>query len=230
MEKEVASFECLSSIIDVLMMGPDLPLDRLDMLRGLIDIHADLYRDVYDTATAVKPKFHHLGHIADDIERMGVHLSCWVLERKHRRIKSVSLFVFRNLESTCLLNCINDQVGAISEEGFFDSYYLVGGRHVSLNGMRLHISPTVRTPIGDLKQGDMLLTSTGDVMRLQMCFHSCDSIVVRGDLYSMVDGNPLYRSIVSTTMKFVEVSSIIDGLMWMPLRPGVIRIRLPRNL
>ena len=56
-------------------------------------------------AGTLKPKYHYAHHIMDHIDRLGKVLSCFVLERKHRRFKQQAANVYGNYER-CLI-CID---------------------------------------------------------------------------------------------------------------------------
>ena len=61
-------------------------------LRQSIDAHALLYEEL--DAGCVKPKYHWLFHVPENIEAFNINMSCFAPERKHRAVKAIAAHVF----------------------------------------------------------------------------------------------------------------------------------------
>ena len=82
-------YKALVRILEICTMGPRKGAARsVELRQSIIDHHA-LYRRLYPDF--IKPKFHQLLHVPENAEQLGVLLSCFVNERKHRSIKSAAL-------------------------------------------------------------------------------------------------------------------------------------------
>ena len=87
-----------------------------------------MFKELYDHVIdhAVKPKFHQLMHVPEDARDLWAFLSWWVLERKHREVKSIAKFLFRHIEHTTTVDLVNRQTERFIEaENLFSPQYLV---------------------------------------------------------------------------------------------------------
>ena len=86
-------WELLVDILGILSSGADYGLQHLELLEKWIVEHHKLYLELYDLAS-VKPKWHHMLHLAKLYARLNKIISCFVTERKHRAVKRRALYVF----------------------------------------------------------------------------------------------------------------------------------------
>lgn len=87
--EHVTCFGYLADIMDLLgKQGADV----VPPLRRAIDAHALLYEKLYPRC--VKPKYHWLFHVPDNIEAFNINMSCFAPERKHRAVKAIAAHVF----------------------------------------------------------------------------------------------------------------------------------------
>ena len=91
-------------VCGILATGSDMPMKYIGTLRELVRNLHKQFVELYDT---IKPKLHHLHHVLDTMEWVGKSLSCFVTERKHRTVKDIALYVFRNMEHTIVIDIVN---------------------------------------------------------------------------------------------------------------------------
>ena len=104
-------FDLLCKLVGVLQTG-DRACQRASALAGLVERHAVLYAEIY--AETVRPQFHYLLHVAPQLLRPQVNLSCFVTERTHREIKRAAQHIFANFEESLCNQQLNRQVEALA--------------------------------------------------------------------------------------------------------------------
>ena len=151
----------LHLIIGILKLGPEGAMPHVDRLRGLIREHAELFTKLYPDH--VKPKFHHLFHIVDNMVFLGALLSCFVCERKHRFTKRAALHVFRSIDNTVVKEMLSRQCDAIRHgaESLFTKQFLIRPKVLNFAGTLLHRSSTACLPCGSVSEGDLIWTRSG---------------------------------------------------------------------
>jgi len=82
--KEVACLKEMFTILQILQLG-DACKQHLDVLGTAIRKHHELFLELWPDAA--KPKLHYLVHVRTCIQRFGVNLSCFAMERRHSGIK-----------------------------------------------------------------------------------------------------------------------------------------------
>ena len=90
LSEHVLCFRYLATIMDIL--GKNAVNDLLPQLRRYIDDHGLLFQRLYPQC--VKPKYHWLFHLPENIEDFKVNMSCFSPERKHRAVKTIAAHVF----------------------------------------------------------------------------------------------------------------------------------------
>jgi hypothetical protein len=101
-------FELLNETLLILALGTDAAIPHIPLLRRVLEEFADLFVEILPYSQ-IKPKFHHLLHIPDQMAFLQKCLSCFVCERKHRATKRAALSVFRYIDGTVLKDLINKQ-------------------------------------------------------------------------------------------------------------------------
>ena len=90
LSEHVLCFRYLATIMDIL--GKNAVNDLLPQLRRYIDDHGLLFQRLYPQC--VKPKYHWLFHLPENIEDFKMNMSCFSPERKHRAVKTIAAHVF----------------------------------------------------------------------------------------------------------------------------------------
>ena len=90
LSEHVLCFRYLATIMDIL--GKNAVNDLLPQLQRYIDDHGLLFQRLYPQC--VKPKYHWLFHLPENIEDFKVNMSCFSPERKHRAVKTIAAHVF----------------------------------------------------------------------------------------------------------------------------------------
>ena len=70
----------------------DVVATMLGRAREVTQAHHEKLAELYPSV--VKPKIHYLKHSFDSIERLGVNLSCFGPERRHKGAKAVAVFSY----------------------------------------------------------------------------------------------------------------------------------------
>ncbi len=104
---ECQCFEDLLHIAGLLKSGPRNIMGKIDALRRLIGRHHRLLSRLY--GRYLKPEQHHLHHIIDHLLYLGILLSRFTAERKHRDLKRIGLHTFRNFEHSVTVDVLNEQ-------------------------------------------------------------------------------------------------------------------------
>ncbi len=131
--RHIAALDALNKVMSCLLHIGRVTDEKLDELQGLVDRHLQLFAELYRNFTKVK--FHHAGHIPKDLWKLGVGLSCLPLERKHKLLKSLIVYIFRNVEMTCIKDYVNHVVQQFIEHRFqFKEYWLQDPKRVSFQG------------------------------------------------------------------------------------------------
>ena len=109
-------FLLLCRIVRIMQLG-DRACQRAHLLEDLIQQHALLFRQLYPDA--VRPKLHYMLHIPATLQRLGVNVSCFVTERKHRETRRAAASIFRHFEKTLTLNGLNRHVQQLQDPLMF---------------------------------------------------------------------------------------------------------------
>lgn len=107
--RHIACFNKLCVIIEVLKLG-DEAVNHVTFLRDTIKEHHELYIELYGL-DETKPKLHYVMHLPD-LQRLGINLSCFVTERKHRLCKAVGARTFAHFESVLLQDVLLANLGS----------------------------------------------------------------------------------------------------------------------
>lgn len=98
LQDESAVFLHACSILDIMSLH-DEALQHIPLLRRVIERHHVAFNQVYGPEDAI-PKLHYVMHLPDCLTRQGANFSAFVVERKHRLVKSIAVNVFNNFEQT----------------------------------------------------------------------------------------------------------------------------------
>ena len=98
----------LAHILAIASRGPPGGAQRPRELGQSRIEHHTLYRKLY--REFIKPKFHHLLHLEENIDQIGFLLSCFVTERKHRSVKRAGLWTFSKYEHTLIADIVHRDI------------------------------------------------------------------------------------------------------------------------
>ena len=101
-------YKLLAHILAITTCGPRGGAQRSRELGQSIIEHHTLYRKLYPEF--IKPKFHHLLHLEENIDQIGFLLSCFVTERKHRSVKRAGLWTFSKYEHTLVADIVHRDI------------------------------------------------------------------------------------------------------------------------
>ena len=182
----------------------------------------------------VKPKFHHLFHIVDNMVFLGALLSCFVCERKHRFTKRAALHVFRSIDNTVVKEMLSRQCDAIRHgaESLFTKQFLIRPKVLNFAGTLLHRSSTACLPCGSVSEGALIWTRSGPSVvagtvlgfwqglesphiSVQLCCYGCTD--EHGTRFDTSVRRPV----------FVDVDCVVDTLTYAKLDGGFLLVIPP---
>ena len=224
----VKCFSLLRRLLEMLCLGPHDAIPYTAAIRDVILEHNHLFCRVYPDS--IKPKFHHLLHIPDNMRTLGVLLSCFVTERKHRAVKKAACHVFRHFEHTVLADLINSQVEQF-QEGNVERSFLIEPKQVAAPGETLLTAVAAALPCGEIRAGDICCLAgrrLGKVMAFWRRSEPKSDIAIEIDLFAHDGGEDatLWRS-TTAARAFVAEQELIAAVPWAPQGDAAIRAILP---
>ena len=232
MGEHIECFALLSHILSLLIRTLDMDLATTRLLRDLSDRHRRLFYKLYHDL--IKVKFHHAGHLPDDLRRLGKSLSCFPTERKHRDYKRIVLHVFRSVEHTVTRDYVNFVVQEFITGRFrFEPFWLDNPVDVVVEGVPFKVSDKIFTPMGPFHRDDIAVAVDGDEVVVG-CVHRFfdDNGVFSCELFRFSPLNRTYTDWeVSTTRRcFVSCDLLRANVPWAKLCAGRVRLLLPTSL
>jgi hypothetical protein len=222
----------LHLIIGILSMGPSMAMPHVDRLRQLIREHAELFSRLYPDH--VKPKFHHLFHIPENMLFLRKLLSCFVTERKHRATKRCALFVFRHIDNVVVKEMLSRQCESIAScsESLFFREYLISPKVFNFAGTLLNRARSAVMPCGMVAAGDLVwFTCDGSVgVALVIWFwsHGSDAhINVQMEKYNRLCPSGTRWGKGAPLAMFVDTDSIVSAVMHAEFDDDVILVIPP---
>ena len=225
------AFKILHLIIGILRMGPQDAMQHVETLRTLFANHLDAVVELY--GDYVKPKAHHAFHIVDGMEWLGVLLSCFVTERKHRAIKRAALHVFRHLEHTVLHDVVNQSVQQILDgHDLYAANFLINPSSVTLQATTFRRAPRGVCRIGEVGRGDLVINDAGDVGSIVCLWQvvATDLMFAEVDLYPCIGDDIRVRATTRSKRDYFKSDTLVDVLVWYVDSPGIIRTFVPPKL
>ena len=228
--------ECLNLMHEIfsLLFSAGVVTEQIyTRLKRLIDCHRTLFRRLYPNF--IKIKFHHTGHLADDLYRLGVSLSCFPLERKHRKLKSIMLYAFRSVELTSAKDYVNHSIQQFVEGRFkFAAYWLESTIDVHVGGEDWKVSWHAHSPIGEMHRDDVVLAiqdGTVIVGCINRFWEQGGEAVAELDCYAAERGAAWTKwDTRSITRAFLPLPLIQANLIWCKFDDRLIRVILPPAL
>ena len=201
-------YKLLVLILAITICGPRAGARRSRELGQSIIEHHELYRKLFPEC--IKPKSHHLLHVEENINHIGLLLSCFVTERKHRSVKRAGLWTFRNYEHTLIADIVHRDIGRLqsedllSRENLLDPQELIGYR----------TSKAAHLPCGDVQHGDIIAYRGKRVLEVQRCWCSPNStdIVLQGLSLIATEIDSKWRR--GGEVLFVPVEGVVQACAW----------------
>ena len=153
MADNITCFGLLYKILSILQCTYVLTAEKYAELRRAVDEHHQLFKRLYPNH--IKVKFHHLLHLPEDLQHLGLVLSCFVTERKHRDWKRTSIWAFRHVEHQSTFDFVNYCVQEFVSGRFsFKPVYLVNPEQLV---DVWSVSWTAITLAGCVRRGDVVV-------------------------------------------------------------------------
>ena len=216
-------YRCYLSLVRILQICSFAPRKAAQVsaeLKASIVDHHTRYRVLYPEY--IKPKFHMLLHCHENVDYLGMLLSCFVTERKHRSVKRAAVWTFANFETTLVVDVLQR-----------DIEYLRGGnafaRESLINPVDCHGLTTAteaQLPGGAVHRGDLVACRGHRVIELDRFWQGKEGIVAQGR--SLLVVNPACPTVWrrSEDIVFVPSEEVIMPLSSAP-RKHDLRLILP---
>ena len=218
-------FDLLHIIVSILSLGPTDSMKHVEDLQKSIIAHHRLFVKLYPSV--IKPKFHQLLHIPENMVALGCLLSCFPTERKHRTVKGTALHVFRNFEHTVLHDLVAQQIEKLMDDSLYAQVALVNPSQVECEGMELHRAQSAHLPRGEVKAGDLILHNRDHVSEV-VCFWSSGDAMIAEVLRCAATLEACCFAVGQhRESDVVDVDDIECPLTWAEKRPGIVRVCMP---
>ena len=217
----------LATIVGILRKGATTSVQYRDRLQTLITMHAEAFSRL---PTHAKPKFHQMFHLVDVMDELGKIPSCWVLERKHRRVKRSALSVMRHIEHTVTADLLNSMMLNVIDEGerLYRKEYLVRPKTHCIECEMFSTSIVACLEIGEVHKNDVVYTSDNCVGRAEGFAERKSIIVANVHMFSPIKVDYWDRS--DPVPRFVESGSIVATVPWREHCGSTIRIMTPLSI
>ena len=148
--------------------------------------------------------------LAKAVQGLKKIISCFVIERKHRSLKRVALYVVRHLEHTSLTDLATQQCEQIIDgHSLFQREFLVHPTTVEVFGTSLTRSNIAVLECGDIHARDIIYVKGGQLARITGFWQSAPGIITAHCIAcELVEG---YKYRDSESVVFVQSQTIIDG-------------------
>ena len=201
-------FSLLVRILQICTSGPRRAASNVDELQRTIDNHHEMYKRLYPEW--IKPKWHQMLHIPEDVKDLGLMLSCFVTERKHRSIKRAAVWTFRHYDHTLISDIVYRELENLrSEAAIFHKQYLISP--VATHGMET--STRASFVFGDAHRGDLIACRGRVIIEVDRMWQQSQSIVVQGRPLIATDKATHWRRAMSG-VAFVPAADLVGVLKW----------------
>ena len=217
--EHIECFTKLFEIITLLRRG----IRGVEKLRQAIQEHADLFIKIYGE-DVIKPKFHQLLHIADDMLFLGEMISCFVTERKHKDLRECSKGVFNEIEHTVVHEFLNKTVqNYMSQSNNFLPQYLVNPKSTIVAGTDCCWAKSATLECGTIYQLDIVFLHDRSIAEVMEFWQfGSESVIVRLCRFQRTEDECLWkRGAVALCCKADE---IVEALPYYSPFIGYIRI------
>jgi hypothetical protein len=224
-------FALLACIVQLLRAGPSVAGSRCVEMHAMIVEHHRLYAELYPMH--IKPKWHHMLHFVDHGRDVGKLLSCFVTERKHKKVKAAATWNFRHFEHTVLRTLVFQQADVIVHENLFKVAYLENPHPFVANGAQLIRATHATLRCGQVKADDLIVcrTSAERFVAKVLCFfsvHGDDHIDVMVSRFLSVPGcERTWSSPPCDAPTLVSALDIVSAVIYANRGGGRVRIVPP---
>ena len=227
MADEIRCFSLLVRIVSLLSLGPEQSVQHTAAIEKSIVDHHTLYSRVYPGQ--IRPKWHHLLHIPDNMRHAGRLLSCFVTERKHRVVKSACLNVFRHFEATVTADIVNRQVESFQDDDcrLFSRMHLIRPSAVTMGNCTLHSSSAALLPCGEVHRGDIVAARQQMLGKVVQFWSDIDGAIVVSIIVYRRDADCPSSFHVGEGYAVIDAEDVIQSVMWCERSMGLIRAVLP---
>jgi len=206
-------FRLLSYIVGICFMGPHDAMQHTALLARFIEEYIEAFSSLYPNHAV--PKLHQMHHLIN--EALGVLLSCFVTERKHRTTKRAALFVFRHIDNAVITDMVNRQCDTIqgNVNSLMHRTFLVSPKQHQLNGMDFERSREAVLSCGQLRINDMLYLTNDTIGKAIgfWKFPNQTSICVQVEIHEP-SGEENRFDLESSSSTIVDASEVVDAVMW----------------
>ena len=208
MPEHYSCYKLLVRILAITTCGPRAGAQRSRELGQSIIEHHELYRKLYPDF--IKPKFHHLLHVEENCNHIGLLLSCFVTERKHRSVKRAGLWTFKNYEHTLIADIVNRDIGRLQEEGALSRTALLS----PMEFIGYRTSTAAHLPCGDVQHGDLIAYRGKQVVEVQRFWCSPDSteIILQGISLIATEIDSMWRK--GGPAFFGAAEGVVQAVAW----------------
>ena len=216
----VRCYSLLVRILQICTMGARRGASFVDELRRCVDEHHALYKRLYPSA--IKPKWHQMLHIPDDAADLGLLLSCFVTERKHKTVKRAAVWTFRHYDHTLIADVVYRELENLrSSTVLFSKESLISP--VAVHDMEA--SNNASFVFGEVRQGDLVACRGGRIMEAQKFWGKSNSIVAQGRPLVATERGTHWRKATSG-IAFVPSNDLVAVVAWAQ-QGDTLRIILP---
>ena len=227
LQKHIECLDLLSQLLDRLKQGPDDAMQHVEEIRQLIVSHNKLFTQLY--AEHVKPKFHQMFHIPDNMVCTGKLLSCWVTERKHRAVKAVGLYAFKDIELSVARDMLTTTSTIYEKEDLFRDAYLKQPKRLTIGTAHIEFSNQAILPMGEFSRSDVVYFFIGNIMFVGEVAHFFaydNELIAEISVYDNTSEARVY-SMASPVSQFVDCRSIRAATAWAKCSDNALRVILP---
>ena len=217
-------YQCYKSLIRILQICSFAPRRAAqsseELKTSIIDHHSRFVRLYPDF---VKPKFHQLLHTPENVDYLGLLLSCFVTERKHRTVKRAACWTFRNFEDTLIVDVVHRDIENLRGGNVFSREALTD----PIDYQGLQTATAASLPGGSVRKGDLIACRGHRVIELERLWSGHGEIFVQGR--SLLIANPAASS--KLWRRTSEIVFLPSDMVIMPLcsasQGGEVRLILP---
>ena len=157
------------------------------------------------------------------------------LERKHRVLKDIILYVFRSVGLTSTKDFVNNVAQQYIEGRFrFEEYWLENSIDIVLDGQAYDVSWHVHTPIGEVHRDDLLLAVEDGIVIVGCAnrfFEQDGQYTVDITCFQSAGPRDWTDWVTDSPRKaIIDLPSVIANLKWARRNERIIRIVLPSTL
>jgi hypothetical protein len=217
---------CFSLLYDIMTIIRHADMSQVGNLRLKTTEHAKLFLKLYGE-TFVRPKWHHLLHLADDFEYMNAMIACFVTERKNQDIAKAARLTFNNVEHAVVYDHLNFMTHEhLTNEAGFKQKFLCNPMPILAGNDAISWSDVATFECGTIYRSDIVYLRNGSIAEVLDFWQASSSseIVVRVAVYSKSSG--LSWNILSTP-SFIQAEAIVEATCYYKTKDGKICVPPP---